>query len=222
MPGRQRQGNDPWDSLSGEPLAPTNGTGKQRALPRRPSGIARVDRPPQTPRVGRPQRQAPPPKRWRRRLLILGVVFLACGLLAWGIGYAVVNYFIGLGISGGAASTSSDFLTNIATQNYDQAYKDLDATITLQLSPQDFKMEAQEDDHCYGTVTNFSEVAGSATISADNATESFAYMIIRSQGKTYQLHLTLHKDNYGNWYITSYGSGSGTNDLAPGLPPCSS
>jgi hypothetical protein len=220
MPERQGQGNDSWDRLSSGPLAATNGTGKQRAIPRRPPGMSRVDRPPQTPRVGRPQRQAPRPGRGRR-LLILGLVFLACGLLAWAIGFAIVNYFIGIGASSGAANTASDFLTNLASQDYNQAYKDLDPTITLQTAPDDFTALARQDDSCYGTVNTFNEVEGSATTSADNATQSFIYTITRTKAKSYQLHLTLHKDNYGNWYITSYGDGGNNgNNLAPGLPTC--
>ena len=216
MPGRQGQDNDSWDRLSSGPLAATNGTGKQRAIPRRPPGMTRVERPPDTPRVGRPQRQAPPPRRGRR-LLVLGLVFLACALLAWGIGYALVNYFIGVDVSSGAANTASDFLANLASQNYNQAYKDLDDTITLQISPDVFTAQAQQDDRCYGTVTAFNEVEGSATSSADNATQSYTYTITRTKVQPYQLHLTLHKDNYGNWYITNYGNG---NNLAPGLPAC--
>ncbi len=220
MPERQGQGNDSWDRLSSGPLAATNGTGKQRAIPRRPPGMSRVDRPPQTPRVGRPQRQSPRPGRGRR-LLILGLVFLACGLLAWAIGFAIVNYFIGIGASSGAANTASDFLTNLASQDYNQAYKDLDPTITLQTAPDDFTALARQDDNCYGTVNTFNEVEGSATTSADNATQSFIYTITRTKAKSYQLHLTLHKDNYGNWYITSYGDGGNNgNNLAPGLPTC--
>src|SRR5437588_12663356 len=157
MPERQGQGNDSWDRLSSGPLAATNGTGKQRATPRRPPGMSPVDRPPQTPRVGRPQRRAPRPGRWRR-LLVLGLVFLACGLLAWAIGFALVNYFIGIGSSSGAANTASDFLTSLSNQDYNQAYKDLDATITLQIAPDDFTQLAQQQDRCYGTVTTFSEV----------------------------------------------------------------
>ena len=221
MPGRPGQDNDAWDRLSSGPLAATNGTGKQRAIPRRPPGMTRVDRPPQTPRVGRPKRENPPPRRGRR-LLILGLILLACGLLAWGIGYALVSYFTGIGASSGAANTASDFLNSLATQNYNQAYKDLDASITLQVQPDDFTAEAQQDDRCYGTVTTFNEVEGSATTSSDNATQSYTYTITRTNAKPYQLHLTLHYDNnYDKWYITNYGDGSNkANNLAPGLPAC--
>ena len=220
MPGRPDQDNDAWDRLSSGPLAATNGTGKQRAIPRRPPGMTRVDRPPQTQRVSRPKRENPPPRRGRR-LLVLGLILLACGLLAWGIGFALVNYFVGIGASSGAANAASDFLNSLATQDYNQAYKDLDATITLQIAPDDFTQLAQQEDRCYGTVTTFTEVAGSATTSADSATQSFTYNVTRTKTTPYQLHLTLHKDNYGNWYITNYGDSSGKgNNLAPGLPAC--
>lgn len=219
MPGRESQGNDSWDRLSNGPLAATNGTGKQRAVPRRPPGMPRVERPPQTPRVGRPQRETRQPK--RRRFLILGGVFLVCGLVACIIGFTIVYFLQGINASSGAANTASDFLNSLATQDYTQAYKDLDPTITLQIAPDDFTAQAKQDDTCYGNVTTFSEVAGSATISADSATQSYTYTITRTKAKSYQLHLTLHKDSYGNWYITNFGDGSNnSNNLAPGLTPC--
>ncbi|HZU68174.1 MAG TPA: hypothetical protein VFA09_12935 [Ktedonobacteraceae bacterium] len=222
MPGRESQGNDSWDRFSSGPLAATNGTGKQRAIPRRPSNMPRVDRPPRTPRVGRPQRETPRPKRGRR-LLVLLLVFVICGVLAAIIGAAAVFYFTSIGVSSGAASTASDFLNSLATQDYNQAYKDLDATITLQIAPDDFVAQAKQEDTCYGAVTTYSEVNGSATTSPDNLTQSFTYTVTRSKGKSYQLHLTLHKDNYGNWYITYYGGiNGGGNNLAPGLPTCNS
>jgi len=216
MPGRQGSGYDPWDRSSGELLAAANGSGKQRAIPQRPPGMTRVDRPPQTPRVGRPKRQTKPSRSWRRRLLLLVVVFLGCGLLAWGIGYALVNYFIGIGSSTGAANTATDFMLALKSQNYDQAYSDLDAKITILLTEEAFQQMAQLDDHCFGPVTDFNEVSGSAVSSPDNNTQSYTYDITRSKlTKTYQLTLTLQKDPNGNWDITSYG-----NDLGPSAPTC--
>ena len=217
MQGRQGQGSDPLDKSSSDVHAAVNGTGKQRAIPKRPPGMTRVAQPPQTPRVNRPQRQAPPPKSRRRRLLIFGLVFLACGLLAWGIGYALVNYFIGIGNSSAAANTAADFLQNLNSQNYDQAYNDLDAKITISLTRNAFKQMALADDHCYGQVTDYREVAGSATTSADNNTQGYTYDITRSKlSKTYKLTLTIQKDpNSGTWYITSYGG-----DLGPAPPTC--
>ncbi|SRR6266496_2175089 len=215
MQGRQGPGYDAWDRPPSESLAAADGSGKRRAIPQRPPGMTRVQHPPQTRRVGRPQRQNPPPRSWRRRLLILGVVLLACGFLAWGIGYALVNYFVGIGSSAGAANTAADFLLALKDANYDQAYNDLDARITISLTRDAFKQMAQADDHCYGQVTDFNEEAGSATTSADN-TLSYTYDVTRSKlSKTYKLTLTLQKDPNGNWNITSYGD-----DLGPAPPTC--
>lgn len=217
MQGRQGQGNDPWNRSSSGPHVAANGTGKQRAIPQRPPGMTRIERPPQTPRVSRPQRQAQPPKSWRRRLLILAVVLLACALLAWGIGYALVNYFVGIGNSAGAANIATDFLSALKSQNYGQAYNDLDAKITISLTKDDFTKMAQADDHCYGPVTDFNEQQGSATTSADNNTQSYTYDMTRSKlSKTYPLTLTLQKTPDGDWDITRYDN----NDLGPAPPTC--
>src|SRR5947209_9315015 len=179
--------------------------------------MARVGQPPVTPRVARPQREAPGETNWRGRLLILGLIFIVCALLAWGIGYGLYNLLAGINSSAGAAATASDFLGAVATRNYDQAYKDLDATITVQLSSDDFREQAQNDDRCYGAVTNYTEVEGSAT--SEGSTQSYTYTISRSKlSKAYQLRLALQQDNYGDWKITSYGN---NNDLGPGNPPCS-
>lgn len=218
MQGRQGPGYDPWDQSSGKLLAATNGnsSGKQRAIPQRPPGMTRVEHPPQTTRVARPQRQPKPPKSWRRRLLIFAIVFVACGLIAWGIGYALVNYFVGIGNSAGAANTTSDFMLALKSQNYDQAYNDLDAKITISVTKDEFKQMALADDHCFGQVTDFNEVPGSAITSADNTTQSYTYDVTRNKlTKSYKLTLTLQKDPDGNWDITSYGG-----DLGPTTPTC--
>ena len=216
MQGRQGPGYDPWDRSSSDLLSAANGSGKQRAIPQRPPGMSRVERPPKTPRVGRPQRRNKSPKSLRRRLLVFVVVVLGCGLLAWGIGYALVNYFVGIGSSAGAANTATDFMLALKSQNYDQAYSDLDAKITISLTADAFKQMAQQDDHCYGLVTDFNEVSGSATSSLDNNTQSYTFDVIRSKlTKTYKLTLTLQKDPNGNWDITSYGD-----QLGPAPPIC--
>jgi len=218
MQGRQSPGYYPWDRSSGKLLAATNGngSGKQRAIPQRPPGMTRVEHPPQTTRVARPQRQPKPPKSWRRRLLIFAIVFFACGLIAFAIGFALVNYFAGIGNSAGAANTATDFMLALKSQNYDQAYNDLDAKITISVTKDEFKQMALADDHCFGQVTDFNEVPGSAITSADNTTQSYTYDVTRNKlTKTYKLTLTLQKDPDGNWDITSYGG-----DLGPTTPTC--
>ena len=218
MQGRQSPGYDPWDRSSGKLLAATNGngSGKQRAIPQRPPGRTRVEHPPQTTRVARPQRQPKPPKSWWRRLLIFAIVFVTCGLIAFAIGFALVNYFAGIGNSAGAANTATDVMLALKSQNYDQAYNDLDAKITISVTKDEFKQMALADDHCFGQVTDFNEVPGSAITSADNTTQSYTYDVTRNKlTKTYKLTLTLQKDPDGNWDITSYGG-----DLGPTTPTC--
>ena len=216
MQGRQGQGRDPWDRTSRDSNNDAlNGSGKQRAVPQRPPRMARLDTPPAVQRVARPQRQTRPRKRGRRFLITL--IVLAIGaMLVFVIAFGLANYFIGIGNSAGPASTATDFLLNLKSQTYDQAYKDLDATITGTLHPEDFQKMAQADDRCYGPVTDFNEVSGSATLSTDGKTQSFTYTMTRSKlTKTYPLTLTLQKDSDGNWDITSFG-----NDLGPAPPTC--
>ena len=219
MQGRQSPGNDPWDRSSGKLLAATNGndSGKQRAIPQRPHGMPRVEHPPQKTRVARPKRQSKPPKSLWRRLLFIAIIFVACGVIAGIIGFALVNYFTGIGNSAGAANTATDFMLALKSQNYDQAYNnDLDAKITITVTNDEFKQMARTDDHCFGLVTDFNEVPGSAISSTNNSTQSYTYNVSRTKlSKPYKLTLTLQKDPDGNWDITSYGG-----DLGPTAPAC--
>jgi hypothetical protein len=219
MQGRQGQGYDPRDRSSGKLLAMKNGndSGKQRAIPQRPPGMPRVGNPPRTPRVARPQRQSKPTKSCRRRLLFISLVIVACAVTAGIVGFALVNYFTGIGNSAGAANTATDFLLSLKSQNYDQAYNnDLDAKITISVTKDEFKQMALADDHCFGVVTDFNEVPNSAVSSTSDSTQSYTYNMSRTKlTKTYKLTLTLQKDPDGNWDITSYGA-----DLGPSIPTC--
>jgi hypothetical protein len=221
MQGRQGRGKDPWDRTSGNSNDALNGSGKQRAVPQRPPGLARLDTPPAVQRVARPQRQAK--RRRRGRRLLITVVVLAIGaMLVFVVAFGLVNYFVGIGNSAGPANTTTDFLLNLKSQKYDLAYKDLDAVITGTLHPADFLTMAQADDRCYGPVTDFNEHSGSAVVSPDGNTQSFTYDMTRSKlTKTYQLTLTLQKDTNGNWDITKIADGDGSaNDLGPTPPSC--
>jgi len=216
--GRSEQDKEPWDRSSSQYLDSVNGTGKQRAIPRRPPNLARLDTPPATPRVGRPQREAPPPKKWRGRLIIWSIVLVFCCIAAYAIGYGAYNFFAATNSAAGPAITATDFLSALHNQNYDQAYNDLDATITVQTAPDDFKQQAQLNDKCYGAVTNYSEIAGSAI---QNSAQSYTYSfsITRSKvAKPYTLKMTLLQGQYGDWKISTYGN---NNNLGPGQPPCS-
>ncbi len=190
--------------------------GRQPVIPQRPPGMDHLDQPPPTPRVARPQpsqRRRRKPKTWKGWLGTLVILVLAL-IVVGGIAYGVTNFFLAVSVSAGSANTAGDFLSNLQAANYDQAYDDLGATITVQLSQSSFAQAATADDNCYGRITNYSEVSDSATTSSDGNTQSFAYTITRSKlTKTYQLPLTLQKDASGDWSITSYGS-----DLGPAPP----
>jgi len=219
MQGRQSQGSYSWGRSSDQLLAATNGhdSEKQRAIPQRPPRMPRVEHPPKTTRVARPQRQSKPPRSLWRRLLFIAIIFVACGVIAGIIGFALVNYFTGIGNSAGAANTATDFMLALKSQNYDQAYdNDLDAKISISVTKDEFKQMALADDHCFGLVTDFNEILGSAIASTNDSTQSYTYNVSRNHlSKTYKLTLTLQKDPDGNWDITSYGG-----DLGPTTPTC--
>nr|HET6901607.1 hypothetical protein [Ktedonobacteraceae bacterium] len=217
MPGRSDQDKGPWDRASSQHLASANGTGKQRTMPQRPRNMTHLDTPPSTPRVGRPKREAPPPKRWRRRLIITAVILVFCCIAAYAIGYGAYNFFAATSATSGAATTSADFLAALQKQNYDQAYNDLGATITVSTAPDDFKQQAQMDDKCYGPVTHYSEIADSA-VQNNAQSYSYSFSITRSKlAKPYTLKMTLLQGQYGDWKISTFGN---NNDLGPGQPPC--
>lgn len=218
MQGRQGQNKEPWDkSSTSQHLAAINGTGRQRAIPQRPPNMARIQNPPVTPRVGRPQREAAHPRNLRRLFLIWGVVFIVCSLLACVIGYAAVNFFSATNATAGSAVVATNFLSSLKSQDYTQAYNDLSAGITVQASPSDFTQEAQTVDRCYGPVTDYNEIANSA-VQINAQSYSYSYNITRSKvPHPYTLRLTVQQDNEGNWKINSYGN---NNNLGPGNPPC--
>jgi hypothetical protein len=216
MQGRQGpdRGNDPKDR-SGYNYRPSlDGASRQRGVPQRPPRMARVDTPPQMPRVERPQRPAPPKRRGRRLLFILGGIIILV-MLVFIIAYGLTNYFIGIGGSQGAATTAANFLGALESQDYDTVYHNyLDARLTVSMQPDDFKAMAQLDDKCFGKVTDYNEVSGSAKISPDGNQQSYTYMITRSRlSKPYSLTLTLQKQSDGSWDVSDYGG-----DLGPSTP----
>ncbi|HEY3991409.1 MAG TPA: hypothetical protein VGM01_00895, partial [Ktedonobacteraceae bacterium] len=166
-------------------------TGRQPVVPKRPPGMSpHLDGPPPTPRVARPASGRPrKPRTWKWWTGAL-VILVVGGILAGMLIYGAKNLVVAVSTSLGPANTASDFLASLQSANYDQAYSHLDATVTVQTSDSNFKQMALADDHCYGQVTNYQEVNGSATTSADQNTQSFAYTITRSKlSKSYQLTL---------------------------------
>jgi hypothetical protein len=217
MSGFQGKGDEPWDKYASQRLEAiksnnhNNGTGQYRAMPRRPPNLQRVTQPPTTPRVARPQRRPTRQTNWRRRFLIWGVVLVVCGLFACGISYAAVNYFAGINASAASAVAATDFLSAVSAKNYHQAYNDLAAPITVQMTETNFTETAKLEDQCDGPITHFTEVAGSAV--TQNNSQSYTYTITRAKlSHTYAMQLTLQQDAFGNWKVSSYGD---NNDLGP-------
>jgi len=222
MQGRQGQNKDSWELFSSQHLASVNGngTGKQRAIPRRPSRAPYLSQPPTTPRIGRPQRNQPQKVNWRRRGAIVVILLILCIVIAYGIGYATYNFFAGVSGSAAPATVAASFLDALHNQDYNQASSYLGPAIAPGPS-QDFQEQAQTIDGCDGTIVTYTEIAGSATIQGD--TQSFSYTITRSKlSHSYTLVLTLEQDSNGTWQITSYHSSTNStnNNLGPGQSLC--
>jgi hypothetical protein len=217
MQGRQDSGKEPREWFVSPEPASVNGRGKHHTIPQRPPGMIRVDQPPPARRVARPQHQAPTAKNRRRRLFWLGAIFIICGLLACAIGYAAVNLINAANTASGGAAAAADFLAALSSRSYDEAYSDLGAAITVEITPEEFKQQAITNDTCYGPITNYTQVPGSASVDDSTHTQSYTYSITRQKLKQpYQLRLTLQEDTTTeNWAVTSY-----SNDLGPGLSQC--
>jgi len=178
--------------------------------------MAHLDKPPVKTRVARPRREAPEPKKSRRSMLIIGGILVACALLACLGSYGLYNLINGINASSGAATTANSFLNALATQNYAQAYQSLGPAITLSQQKDQFAEQAQTADRCYGNVTNYVQIADSA--STQGTSQSYSYTMTRTKlTKTYTLRLTLQQDQYdpNNWKVTNYGNNLGPDSGAP-------
>ncbi|HET8846237.1 MAG TPA: hypothetical protein VFN35_32545, partial [Ktedonobacteraceae bacterium] len=160
-PGRGGNGQDPRDRSSTSAFRMSELTGRQPVVPKRPPGMTRVDQPPPTPRVARPEREARKPRTWKWWVGCLGGM-LVLGIVAAVIVYGATNLFLAINATGGSGVVVSDFFSNLQKQDYDQAYNSLDPTLTVETSKADFKQGAQSDDRCYGKVTDYNEVKDSA------------------------------------------------------------
>ena len=216
MQGRPDGGYEPGDRHSARRIVSPNGTGKQPAIPQRPPGMARVNRPSTIPRVARPQREVAEPGRSRRRLIIITGILVVIGVFACIGSYALYNLFNGISASAGAATTTGNFLTALSSRNYDQAYQYLGPAITLSMQKDQFTQQAQSLDRCYGTVKNYTEVQGSANNQGNN--QSYSYTITREKlTNTYTMRITIQQDQYdpNTWKITNYGGNLGPGSSAP-------
>ncbi|GHO43134.1 hypothetical protein [Ktedonospora formicarum] len=215
MQGRQGREGEAWEKLASRKMAALNGTGKVPAIPQRPPGMTRIDQPPPTQRVGRPKREAPQPKRIRKFVFVGAAVLLICAVIAFFVG---MNLFQGIAASSGPARTTTQFLTALSAKDYASAYSNLGPSITIQISQDEFARQGQADDKCYGPISDYPEVADSAT--STDTSQTYTYNIKREGLKeSYKWTITLQKDQDGTWKISDYG-----NDLGPrglkNLPTC--
>lgn len=216
-PGQGGKGRDPRDRSSTSAYRLSELTGRQPVVPKRPPGMARIDQPPTTPRVARPEREARKPRSWKWWLGCLGGM-LVLGIAAAVIVYGATNLFLAINATGGSGVVASDFLSNLKAANYEQAYSYLDPTLTVETSKADFKQLAQNDDRCYGRVTDYNEVKDSAVSKTVGGVQTMTYTFSLTRSKLtrpYDLKLTLQKDAAGDWTIVSYGQ-----DLGPAVPTC--
>lgn len=216
MLGQPGKNNKSWEKdwenarerLTESRLAAIKATGQHRAIPQRPPGMTRLTTPPDTPRVARPQREAEPPKKVRRRVIVLGSVFAIAAIIASVMGVLLAS---GMLQSSGPAATVNDFFNAVSSNNYEQAYQDLGPAITIRLNQQDFTKQAQDLDQRYGPVTDYQEVANSAT--SQEASQSYVFTLKRSKLKnSYNLRIILQQDPNEGWKITDYGT-----SLGPGV-----
>lgn len=215
MLGRPGGGYEPGDRPSARRIVSPNGTGKQPAIPQRPPGMARVNRPSTLPRVARPRREEAEPRRSRRRLITITGILVVIGIFACIGSYALYNLFNGISASAGAATAAGNFLTALSSRNYDQAYQYLGPAITLSMQKDQFTQQAQSLDRCYGAIKNYTEVQGSADNQGNN--QSYSYTITREKlTNTYTMRITIQQDQYdpNTWKITDYGGNLGPGSAA--------
>ncbi len=114
--------------------------------------------------------------------------------------------------------TATDFLSAVARQDYQSAYNDLNGSLTLDMAPTDFALQAQNDDRCYGTLLRYTQVGERATGEMGEM-EVLTYSLVRKLTTPYRLDLTFILDgSSGKYLILDLGHHA---DLGPNPPTCS-
>lgn len=207
MQGRPGPDKQHWDDKQTEArLAALRATNRHRAIsphpPQRPAGMTRLNTAPEETRVPRPQRRTVTPKKTRRRLAIIGTIFVIAAVFAWFVGS---NLATGISQSQGAASTVANFFDALSSQNYKQAYQDLGPSITLKTDESVFTNQAKELDTRYGKIVDYTQDADSALF--EDGKQSYTYTITRENYETpYKIRLTLQEVNEVGWRIINYGN----------------
>jgi serine/threonine protein kinase len=118
-------------------------------------------------------------------------------------------------VSSESETTATTFLNDVAQQDYNRAYVNLDASLTLVMTSLDFAKQAQATDHCYGPIIRYTE----ATSTVKNGQQSLIYTVTRNRfPHAYNLNVILQQDpGSGKWLISSYGK---NDDLGPAPSAC--
>ncbi len=164
-------------------------------------------------------------RRWGLCFILAAFLLLLC-VGAAAVSYSLVANFLGatpqengstpLGTrqERSASAVAGDFMQALKSRSYLEAYNDLDDTLLVNLTADDFKSQAAHADGCYGPVSGF-QLTSSA---AGQGTAQYKYSVTRGKlFRPYQFGLTL-RQSQGIWAITAYGDGN-TLD-SPGPPPC--
>ncbi len=162
---------------------------------------------------------APHMDRKRRRpgfCFILPTMLLLLCVLAVAVSYSLVVSLGGATSEGNgsaplqashersASAVAADFMQAVKARSYSQAYNDLDDTLLVNLTADDFGSQAGHADDCYGPVFAF-QLTSSA---AGQGIARYTYRVTRGKlSRQYPFRLTL-RQSQGSWAITAFGNGN--------------
>jgi hypothetical protein len=154
-------------------------------------------------------------RRWGLCFILAAFLLLLC-VGAAAVSYSLVANFLGATPQGNGntplgtrqersvSAVADDFMQAVKSRSYLQAYNDLDDTLLVNLTADDFKSQAAHADGCYGPVSGF-KLTSSA---AGQGTAQYNYSVTRGKlSKPYRYRLTL-RQSQGIWAITAYGNGN--------------
>ena len=164
-------------------------------------------------------------RRWGLCFILAAFLLLLC-VGAAAVSYSLVANFLGATPQGNggtplgtrqersASAVADDFMRALKSRSYLEAYNDLDDTLLVNLTADDFKSPATHADDCYGPVSGF-KLTSSA---AGHGTAEYTYSVTRARlSRPYEFRLTL-RQSQGTWAITAYGIGNTLDP--PGKPLC--
>ena len=164
-------------------------------------------------------------RRWGLCFILAAFLLLLC-VGAAVVSYSLVSSFLGAAPQGNgitplgtnqernASAVATDFMQAVKSRSYLQAYNDLDDTLLVNLTADDFKSQAAHADGCYGPVSAF-KLKSSAV---GQGTARYTYSVTRGKlPRQYQFRLNL-RQSQGIWAITGYGNGNTLDP--PGPLPC--